>query len=125
MSPCRVQPARSSQRSVAKTLPSIFPRNFTDFALTSPRMNPFSAIVSVPVESIEPLRNLYAAQRVRRRRHAQPVRVPEDDLRRSGRHVRHDCGWVRGHAHLRWRVSGRRPRAQPSPASRLTGGVNA
>src|SRR5205085_5371532 len=38
----------------AKTLPSTLPRNFTDFALTSPRINPFSAIVSDPVESIEP-----------------------------------------------------------------------
>jgi hypothetical protein len=53
-SPRKVQPASSSQRSVAKILPSIFPRNFTDFALTSPRTNPFSAMVSVPVESIEP-----------------------------------------------------------------------
>src|SRR2546421_9889695 len=36
MSPRKVQPASSSQRSVAKILPSTVPRTFTDFALISP-----------------------------------------------------------------------------------------
>jgi hypothetical protein len=54
MSPCSVQPARSSQRSVTKILPSTVPRTFTDFVLISPRMRACSPIVSVPVESIVP-----------------------------------------------------------------------
>jgi hypothetical protein len=54
MSPCSVQPAWSSQRSVTKILPSTVPRTFTDFVLISPRMRACSPIVSVPVESIVP-----------------------------------------------------------------------
>jgi hypothetical protein len=54
MSPCTVQPAWSSQRSVTKILPSTVPRTFTDFVLISPRMRACSPIVSVPVESIVP-----------------------------------------------------------------------
>jgi hypothetical protein len=38
MSPRSVQPAWSSQRSVAKILPSTVPRTFTDLALISPRI---------------------------------------------------------------------------------------
>jgi len=54
MSPCSVQPAWSSQRSVTKILPSTVPRTFTDFVLISPRMRACSPIVSVPVESMVP-----------------------------------------------------------------------
>jgi hypothetical protein len=54
MSPCSVEPAWSSQRSVTKILPSTVPRTFTDFVLISPRMLACSPIVSVPVESIVP-----------------------------------------------------------------------
>jgi hypothetical protein len=54
MSPCNVQSAWSSQRSVTKILPSTVPRTFTDFVLISPRMRACSPIVSVPVESIVP-----------------------------------------------------------------------
>jgi hypothetical protein len=38
MSPCSVQPAWSSQRSVTKILPSTVPCTFTDLLLISPRM---------------------------------------------------------------------------------------
>jgi len=54
MSPCSVQPAWSSQRSVTKILPSTVPRSFTDFVLISARMRACSPIVSVPVEPIVP-----------------------------------------------------------------------
>jgi hypothetical protein len=54
MSPRSVQPAWSSQRSVAKILPSTVPRTFTDLVLISPRMRACSPSVSVPVESIVP-----------------------------------------------------------------------
>jgi hypothetical protein len=54
MSPCNLQPAWSSQRSVTKILPSTVPRTFTDFVLISPHMRAYSPIVSVPVESTVP-----------------------------------------------------------------------
>jgi hypothetical protein len=54
MSPCTVQFAWSSQRSVTKILPSTVPRTFTDFVLISPRTRACSPIVSVPVETIVP-----------------------------------------------------------------------
>src|SRR6266567_3440721 len=54
MSPCNVQPAWSSQRSVAEILPSTEPRTFTDFAWISPRIRACSPIVRFPVELIVP-----------------------------------------------------------------------
>jgi hypothetical protein len=54
MSPCNVQPASSSQRSVTKILPSTVPRTLIDFVLISPHMRACSPIVSVPVESSVP-----------------------------------------------------------------------
>src|SRR5205823_293255 len=54
ISPRRVQPAASSQRSVAKILPSMVPRTVTDFALISPLTCACSPIESFPGESIVP-----------------------------------------------------------------------
>src|SRR5262249_3191370 len=54
MSPCKVQPALSSQRSVAKMSPSTLPRTLTDFALISPLICACSPIESFPGESIVP-----------------------------------------------------------------------
>src|SRR5947207_10896889 len=54
MSPRKVQPARSSQRSVAKIFPSTVPCTVTVFDLTSPLMDACSPIVSVPVDLISP-----------------------------------------------------------------------
>src|SRR5436190_23995454 len=54
MSPRNVQPDCSSQRSVAKILPSTVPRTLTDFALISPLICAFSPIESFPGELIVP-----------------------------------------------------------------------
>jgi hypothetical protein len=54
MYPCSLQFAWSSQRSVAKILPSTVPRTFTDFVLISPLIAACSPTVSVPLESIVP-----------------------------------------------------------------------
>jgi len=54
ISPRTVHPARSSQRSRAVMLPSMFPSTMTDFVLISPRILAFFPIVSRPAESILP-----------------------------------------------------------------------
>src|SRR5213082_3249848 len=54
MSPRKVQPDCSSQRSVAKILPSTVPRTLTDFALISPLICACSPIESFPGELIVP-----------------------------------------------------------------------
>src|SRR5713226_9013948 len=54
ISPRMVQPARSSQRSRAVTLPSTVPSTMTDFVLISPRIRAFFPVVSRPLESILP-----------------------------------------------------------------------
>jgi hypothetical protein len=54
MSPRNVPPDCSSQRSVAKILPSTVPRTLTDFALISPVICACSPTESFPGESIVP-----------------------------------------------------------------------